>query len=1651
MKKIFLLLVVALLPVLGFGQSNLVRWSGSTSSVNLNPTIVAANGVSSSAISTGSSPSVSGEHYEGFTFNNWSNSTTLVSSQYIQFRITATAGYKIDLSQFIFRQKIDQGPRRYQVRYSKSTAFAGEESVLLSEVTSSNNWVTRTLNFPSGVTLNATETLYIRIYGYDPENIYWNGHRFTIGYQADGPVIRGTVSSATPPVPVAVNDAAATAFNTAATISVLGNDTYNGLATTVALVAGQGPANGTVSVNSSNQVVYTPATGFTGVNTFKYKISNANGTSNEATVTVNVAPRANNDAATVTQNVASTITVLGNDTYNGTPTVAITQAPANGTASVNASGQIVYTSTAAFTGTNTIRYTVTTANGTSNEATVTLTVVPPAPVAVNDSAATLQNQAVTINVLGNDTVNGLATTINLTAGSNGTVALSSNQVVFTPANNFLGNATFTYTLTNANGTSGSATVTVNITAPIAPTAVVDSFPVAFNAFTDLNVLANDNLGSATSVTAINTTNPAHGTVSVNANNTIRYTPVTGYAGADSFTYRIQTVYGTSSYVTVSVMVQPTTPTGALCGDIYVGAYGHFATITQAINHVNTYGITCNVTMFLTNANYNNATGETFPITINAYTGSNTYNLTIKPNSGVNATVQASNINGWTPVRSVFKLDGARRVTFDGSNNSTASKNLTLVNNCTIYDGSSRTVLALTGSYSRVTFKNLQITQANENGAYAYACGIYSGGDDIANKQAGNVSSDNLIASNNDFSGVKQGIYIDNNNNATLTTVSIFGNRFGQNVGSIKAQNAIHLGGVANFTIYQNQVKDINSNFNADHYRAIYVNGNNGTIYKNTVYNIKRTGNDQSISGIWLKSNVNSNPVNVVVSNNFITDVQTPGANNSNSQGAYGIYIETGNGYKIYHNSINLKQQSQTTGISAAFFVVSGSNLDVRNNIFNNNLEYDNGNAVGRASIGVINYTNSTFAHLDYNNYYSKGVVGIKGSGDINWVNAANNTVFIQTLAQWRTSTGNDANTANVLPVFVNENNDLHLVAGNITNVQYLGGVTGLGILDDIDGEERYVPRPTMGADEIDETHCAGTITWNGTSWSTYVLNGVTNPAPSASWTGNPTLRVVIAGPYTMGNANLLQSCQLEIIANPAAKLIIGENATYIVEDKLTLNDGSIMVIQDKGSFVQVSEPDKNSIHPNATFEVHRKTQPMYRYDFTYWSSPVEGFKLKQVSPLTLFDKFYSWNPGAPGVAGSWTTLPQPANSTTMMEVGKGYIVRAPQNFSTNPTVRVEHESVFVGKPNNGVRQVTIANGSADKWNLIGNPYPSAIDAAAFLDANPNLFENGAIYTWTHNSALVPTTTGSQIYTYSASDYATWNKSGATRAGSGGSVPNGKIASGQSFFIKGKVSNPAGTQVRFNNSMRVKAANQNGQFFRPGSSEPVDNWETTGKHRIWLNLTGGQNAFNQAMVGYIESATNELDWGYDADVFSGGAVSLYSLVNNKNLTIQGRALPFSNQDEVPLGYKTTLTGTLKISIDEVDGLFAGQDVYLEDKVLNVVHNLKESEYAFTTVPGTFNERFVLRYVPAAELGIDTPAVDANSIVVFRNDRQINIKSNDQSIAHVTVYDLLGKVIFEKNKINAQSFSIAQLNVSNQMVIVKVITDTQAEVVKKVILN
>jgi hypothetical protein len=431
--------------------------------------------------------------------------------------------------------------------------------------------------------------------------------------------------------------------------------------------------------------------------------------------------------------------------------------------------------------------------------------------------------------------------------------------------------------------------------------------------------------------------------------------------------------------------------------------------------------------------------------------------------------------------------------------------------------------------------------------------------------------------------------------------------------------------------------------------------------------------------------------------------------------------------------------------------------------------------------------------------------------------------------------------------------------------------------------------------------------------------------------------------------------------------------------------------------------------------IYKRIAPKIRQaDYVYWSSPVSGQTLVGVSPLTASDKYYYNN--APG----WVEI----DRNSVMTIGKGYIIRGPENYSN--TLRADYPASFTGIPNNGnLLSEPLTSG---KYHLIGNPYPSALSIDALISGNTVL--NGTIYLWTHNTAVVPVGN----YDYNPNDYAAYNISGSVKGtfaptantANPGERPTGFIGAGQAFFVSTRLPG----QVIFNNSMRAGGTN-NSQFFKSTEKETAIE-----KNRIWLNMTTSEGAFKQLLVGYIQGATNAYENRYDGVSFDGNPyLDFYSMISTSKFVIQGRALPFVDTDIVPLGYRTTLEGDFTIAIDEVDGSMTNQAIYLEDKVTGVIHDLRQSNYTFKTAPGTFSDRFVLRYT-GKTLGTGDFENIEDGILVSVKNKEINILSSKENIKEITVYDISGKMLYNKKKVNNTELQIQNLSSANQVLLVKV---------------
>ncbi|NWL02131.1 hypothetical protein DM790_15010, partial [Flavobacterium collinsii] len=545
-----------------------------------------------------------------------------------------------------------------------------------------------------------------------------------------------------------------------------------------------------------------------------------------------------------------------------------------------------------------------------------------------------------------------------------------------------------------------------------------------------------------------------------------------------------------------------------------------------------------------------------------------------------------------------------------------------------------------------------------------------------------------------------------------------------------------------------------------------------------------------------------------------------------------------------------------------------------------------------------------------------------------------------------------------------------------------------------------------------------TNTWNGTAWSKGSEPVLTD---AIRFSGNYS---------TTGN---LSGCSCMV--DSGVNVTVNSNHTLTITNAVT-NNGGTLTFENNSSLLQTT----NAVN-TGNIIYKRDSKPVRRYDFTHWSSPIKRtpiFTLYDLSPSTLFDKFFKFDP-----VNGWIII---YNGTEEMTPGRGYCIRAPQYNDLNSASIFN--SQVTGVPNNG--DILGPPAVAGKYNLVGNPYPSAIYADQFIyDNRDNIY--GTIYFWTHTTLPAQNVPGDHRFFYNNDDYAIYNLLGTIVIGNmegtpsptagSQSKPDGYIAAGQGFLVRSKTNQ----SVIFTNSMRVPG--NNSQFFKSASATAIE------RHRVWLNLTNTGGAFKQLLIGYATGATNSWDSSFEAVTLDAHPyLDFYSINENRKLVIQGRALPFTVSDTIPLGYRSALEGEFTIAIDHADGSLNTQTIYLQDNVTKKVHNLTTGNYTFTTAIGVFNNRFVLRYIdPNVTLGNEEFTSLDNIISVSVKDKNIKLQSFSESenLEETSVYDVGGKLLYNKKGIDNKEWLITNLRSGPQVLLVKITLENGQTVTKKII--
>ena len=348
---------------------------------------------------------------------------------------------------------------------------------------------------------------------------------------------------------------------------------------------------------AANQLTFVPVANQSGspYDSFDFEVGDGTDLSvSSYTLTINVnpvndAPLAVDDAANASEDTPATIDVYTNDNLGDTPTFISNVdniSTQGGTAVINNNGTpgdstddfIDYTPPSGFNGIDTFTYTIQDADGETSSATVTVTVDPmnDIPLAVDDNASTDEELAIAINVMINDDLGDIPTGISSVDNSTaqgGTAVINNNgtpgdpsddYIDYTPAIDFNGIDSFTYTIQDTDGETSTATVTITVAGiNDTPLAVDDNANTVEETLIGVDVLANDDLGDIpTAIVSFDAISSQGGTIQINDNGTpgdtsddiLEFIPANGFTGTDTFTYTIEDQDGEQSTATVTVVV-----------------------------------------------------------------------------------------------------------------------------------------------------------------------------------------------------------------------------------------------------------------------------------------------------------------------------------------------------------------------------------------------------------------------------------------------------------------------------------------------------------------------------------------------------------------------------------------------------------------------------------------------------------------------------------------------------------------------------------------------------------------------------------------------------------------------------------------------------------------------------------------------------------------------------------------------------------------------------------------------------------------------------------------------------------------------------------------------------------------------------------------
>ncbi|MGB5418903.1 LamG-like jellyroll fold domain-containing protein [Algibacter sp.] len=473
--------------------------------------------------------------------------------------------------------------------------------------------------------------------------------------------------------------------------------------------------------------------------------------------------------------------------------------------------------------------------------------------------------------------------------------------------------------------------------------------------------------------------------------------------------------------------------------------------------------------------------------------------------------------------------------------------------------------------------------------------------------------------------------------------------------------------------------------------------------------------------------------------------------------------------------------------------------------------------------------------------------------------------------------------------------------------------------------------------------------------------------------------------------------------------------------------------------------------------------------------PPPGFA-KTISSRWLY-KFY----GSADNYYAWGKIEE----SSSLNAGEGFTMKGTGGDAAIP-ISTQQNYVFKGLPNNGDITLELDNSATEVERLIGNPYPSAIDAEEFILDNLSIADggnnttgtiiNGALYFWdhfgeenTHNLAGYVGGYATRNLTGGAAaisnDSRINNTSNAGSAAIGTKVPGQYIPVNQGFFVSTAldgfdndnalpIATVDGGDIVFKNSQRVFASEDGSTslFMKSSvnkkSKSGNKNKEDTPIIRLTYDSPLGYH--RQIVLGANVNASNDFDLGYDAFMVDINKEDMYWTLNEGKFVIQGVGI-IDDSQEFSIGLIVKKAGLINIKVDAVENMDTNTKLYVKDTQTNSTFLINNDSFETHLEAGTYNDRFKLVFQSNVVSTDEVDLFEKNLIIYYDSESsEIKIRNKQEILlSDVAIFDILGKEIKSYDFNSTRDISIP-IHVNLGIYVLQINTD-QGIINKKIILD